>query len=76
MEASAAKAAVKASTAEAAMEASAAAGAKARHGRARCNRKAEGKGRQRSGNRSKERCMHDSVSNPQVLSPEADGEMT
>jgi hypothetical protein len=68
-EASIAEAAVEASTAEAAVEASAAAmetpsPSAASDSWGRRDRKTEGKDRQGSGNRSKERYMHDSLSNP------------
>jgi hypothetical protein len=67
-EASIAEAAVEASTAEAAVEASAAmetpSPSAASDSWGRRDRKTEGKNRQGSGNRSKERYMHDSLSNP------------
>jgi hypothetical protein len=73
MEASIAEAAVEASTAEAAVEASAAAmetpspsPSAVSDSWGRRDRKTEGKDRQGSGNRSKERYMHDSLSNPCV----------
>ena len=71
MEASIAEAAVEASTAEAAVEASAAAmetpsTSAVSDSWGRRDRKTEGKDRQGSGNRSKERYMHDSLSNPCV----------
>ena len=78
-----AEAAVEPSTAKAAMEASTAAmetpspsGAKTRHGWGRCDRKTEGKGRQGSGNRSEERCMHDGHSNLLVRARRPVGQMT
>ena len=67
-EASIAEAAVEASTAEAAVEASAAmetpSPSAASDSWGRRDRKTEGKDRQGSGNRSKERYMHESLSNP------------